>query len=128
MHLMAARDARQSTLAEISERYIPGVNENAYLPAFSVSSTVQPQSTMFLEDASYVRLKNISLGYNFNIKKVGNLKLSLNATNLLTFSKYKGIDPESSNVGGGGSDINQSIDYGAYPNSKTYTLGVDFTF
>lgn len=128
MHLMAARDARQATLAEIRERYIPGVQENTYLPAFSNSSEIQPQSTMFLEDASYVRLKNVSVGYNFKVRNIQNLKVYVSATNLLTFTNYKGIDPESSNVGGGGSDINQSLDYGSYPNSRTFTFGVDFTF
>ncbi len=128
MHLMAARDARQATLSEIKERYIPGVNENAYLPAFSETSEVHPQSTMFLEDASYVRLKNLSIGYNFKVKNITNLKVYVSGTNLLTFTKYKGIDPESSNVGGGGSDVNQSLDYGSYPNARTFTLGVDLTF
>ncbi len=128
IHLMGRRDARQVTLAEIKNRYIPGVNEDAYLPAFSPTSIVEPQSTLFLEDGGYLRLKNLSVGYNFDIKKVGMLKLSLSATNLFTITDYKGIDPEASSVGGGGSDINQSVDFGAYPNSRTYTLGVNFTF
>ncbi len=128
VHLMGQRDARQATLAEIKDRYIPGVNEDAYLPAFSNSSVIQPQSTMFLEDAGYVRLKNLSIGYNFKMRNFTNVKVYVSGTNLLTFTNYKGIDPESSNVGGGGSDINQSLDYGSYPNAKTFTLGVDFTF
>ncbi len=128
VHLRAAGDVRYATLAEIKDRYIAGVNEDAYLPAFSTSSTIEPQSTMFLDNADYVRLKNVSIAYNFNVKSVGKVKLSLNATNLLTFTKYKGLDPEASNVGGGGSDVNQSVDYGAYPNSRTYTIGVDVTF
>jgi len=128
IHLMAARDARQASLAEIKDRYIPGVNENAYLPAFSTSSLIQPQSTMFLEDGSFVRLKNLSIGYNLKLKNISNLKIYVSGTNLLTFTNYKGIDPESSNVGGGGSDVNQSLDYGSYPNSRTYTIGLDVTF
>ncbi len=128
MHLMAARDARQATLSEIKERYIPGVNEDTYLPAFSETSEVNPQSTIFLEDAGYVRLKNLSIGYNFKVRNFSNLKVYVSGTNLLTFTDYKGIDPESSNVGGSGSDINQSLDYGSYPNARTFTLGVDLTF
>ena len=128
LHLMASRDARQATLSEIKERYIPGVNETAYLPAFSTTSVLEPQSTMFLENGSYVRLKNLSIGYNLKLKNVTNMKIYVSGTNLLTFTKYKGIDPESSNVGGGGSDINQSLDYGSYPNSRTFSFGVDLTF
>jgi hypothetical protein len=54
--------------------------------------------------------------------------LSLSATNVFTLTKYKGNDPESSNVGGDGSDIRQGIDYGSYPNSKTYTVDFSITF
>ena len=128
LHLMANRDARQATLAEIKERYIPGVNENAWLPAWSISSIWEPQSTMFMENADYLRLKNISISYDFKIKKLANFRVSLSATNLFTITNYKGVDPEASNVGGGGSDIQQGIDYGPYPNSKNYTIGLNITF
>lgn len=128
LHLMGDRDARQATLAEIQERYIPGVNENAWLPAWSTSSKWEPQSTLFLENANYLRLKNISISYDFKVKKLADFRVSLSATNLFTITSYKGIDPESSNVGGSGSDIQQGIDYGAYPNSKTYTIGLNITF
>lgn len=47
---------------------------------------------------------------------------------MLTFTKYKGIDPEASNVGAGTSDLMQGVDYGAYPNSKSVTLGVNIRF
>ncbi|MDD4115849.1 MAG: SusC/RagA family protein, partial [Massilibacteroides sp.] len=100
----------------------------AYLPAWSPTSKWEPSSTLFLEDASYLRLKNLSVAYNFKVKKIGDFKVSLNATNLFTITDYKGLDPESSNIGGGGSDISQGIDYGAYPNSRTYTIGLDITF
>lgn len=128
MHLVGARDARQATLADAMDRYIPGVQENAWIPAWSPTSKWEPQSTLFLENASYLRLKNISLSYNFKVKKLADFRVSVNATNLFTITGYKGIDPEASNVGGGGSDITQGIDYGAYPNSKTFTLGLDITF
>lgn len=128
LHMMASRDARQATLSEIKDRYIPGFQEDAFLPAWSPTSKWEPSSTLFMENASYLRLKNLSVAYNFNVKKIGNFKLSLNTTNLFTITNYKGLDPESSNIGGGGSDITQGIDYGAYPNSRTYTVGLDITF
>lgn len=128
LHMMASRDARQATLSEIKDRYIPGSQEDAFLPAWSPTSKWEPSSTLFMENASYLRLKNLSVAYNFNVKKIGDFKVSLNATNLFTITNYKGLDPESSNIGGGGSDITQGIDYGAYPNSRTYTVGLDITF
>lgn len=122
MHLCAARDARQATLAEAKNIYVVGENEDAWLPAWSPTSKWEPQSTLFLENASYLRMKNLSLGYNFKVDKVGDCRLSLSATNIFTLTKYKGNDPESSNVGGDGSDIRQGIDYGSYPNSKLIPL------
>ena len=127
MHLMGDRDARYATLAEIKDRYQPG-NENAWLPAWSTSSKWEPQSTLFMENANYLRLKNLSLSYDFKVKNLADFRVSVSATNLFTITKYKGIDPESSNVGGGASDVQQGVDYGAYPNSKTYTLGLNITF
>ena len=128
LHTMGDRDARYATLSDAKDRYIPGVQENAWLPAWSNSSKWEAQSTLFMEDASYLRLKNISLSYDFKVKKLADFKVSLSATNLFTITGYKGVDPESSNVGGSGSDIMQGIDYGAYPNSRTYTLGLEITF
>lgn len=128
LHMMASRDAREATLAEVRERYIPGKQENAWLPAWSPTSKWEPQSTLFMENANYLRLKNLSVAYNFRIPKLADIRVSVNATNLFTITKYKGIDPESSNLGGSGSDIQQGVDYGAYPNARTYTLGLDITF
>lgn len=128
IYMMSSRDVRGATFAEVLDRYIPGVNEDAYLPAWSPTSTWYPVSSLWLEDGSYLRLKNISVSYDFNIKKIGDLTVSLNATNLFTLTKYKGIDPEASNVGAGASDLMQGADYGAYPNSKSVTLGVNIRF
>lgn len=128
LNTMASRDARKATLAEAKDRYIPGKQENAWLPAWSPTSKWEPQSTLFMENANYLRMKNLSVAYDFKIENVANVRVSLNATNLFTITKYKGVDPESSNLGGGGSDIQQGVDYGAYPNSRTYTVGLDITF
>jgi TonB-linked SusC/RagA family outer membrane protein len=128
--LMGDRDNRQATLEEIKDRYIPGVNETSDIPAFSKTSYIHPQSTMFMEDGSFIRLKNLSLAYNIPINainKIKNIKLFLNATNLLTFTKYQGIDVEASSVSSS-SDLTQSIDFGAYPNSKTYSVGLNVSF
>lgn len=89
-------------------------------------------STRFLEDASYLRLKNLQIGYTFNTKKLNieRLRLYLAATNLFTLTKYSGFDPEmtvSANSAGEGDRAN-GIDWGTYPACTTYTFGVNLTF
>jgi hypothetical protein len=74
-------------------------------------------------------LKNISLSYSLPttlVKSVG-VRVFVTGTNLVTLTKYKGFDPESTSVGSG-TDINQGIDYGSYPNAKTYVAGVSVQF
>lgn len=89
-------------------------------------------STRFLEDGSYLRLKNIQLGYTFKTAKWGveRLRLYLAGTNLLTFTKYSGFDPEMtvSANSANESDRANGIDWGTYPTYRTYTLGVNLTF
>ena len=122
-------DARQYILSEIKDRYIPGQNETSDIPAFSSTNVVFTQSSRFMENGNYVRLKNVSLAYNLPASVIGkgNIKIFASGVNLATFTKYKGIDPESSNVGAS-TDTAQGIDYGAYPNSKTYTVGLNLSF
>jgi len=120
-------DARQYILSEIKDRYIPGVNETSDIPAFSATNVVYTQSSRFIEDGSYIRLKNLSLSYKLpTINKLG-ISVFVSGTNLFTITDYTGIDPESSNIGSG-TDTAQGIDYGAYPNSRTYTAGVNLSF
>ena len=87
-------------------------------------------SDRFIEDASYLRLKNISLSYTFSRKIVGNagiksIKVYVSAQNLLTWTKYTGYDPEVS--ANNQSLITKGIDNGVYPNSKSVQLGVSLT-
>lgn len=72
-------------------------------------------SSVFIEDASYIRLKNIELGYTFNTAKMGvkNLRLYASGQNLLTGTDYTGLDPESTSL----------IDKGTYPQSKAFIIG-----
>lgn len=121
-------DAREATLAEIKDRYIPGVNETSDIPAFSTTNRNFTQSTRFLEKADFLRLKNVSLSYDIpksRIKNVLGVKVFVSATNLLTFTGYSGIDPEANSDAG---DLRQGIDFGSYPNAKTITGGVTLSF
>lgn len=120
-------DARQATLRDILDRYIPGKGETSDIPAFSATNKNFTQSTRFLEKADFLRLKNISLSYTLPrpIMNHAGLKVFVSATNMLTFTDYTGIDPEASSSSG---DFRQGIDYGSYPNAKTITGGVTLNF
>lgn len=88
-------------------------------------------SSRFVEDGSYVRLKSVTLTYNFNtekIKKWGIKKMSVYTTgqNLLTFTKYSGFDPEVNAFGRSATEV--GIDYGTYPQARTITLGLNVEF
>ncbi|HXJ99847.1 MAG TPA: SusC/RagA family TonB-linked outer membrane protein [Gelidibacter sp.] len=74
-------------------------------------------SDYYIERADFVKLDNVSIGYLIPGEQL-NLRLSLTATNLMTFTKYNGLDPEISN----------GIDHNFYPRPQTFVLGLNFTF
>ncbi|MDT0558450.1 TonB-dependent receptor [Ichthyenterobacterium sp. W332] len=86
-------------------------------------------SDFFVEDASYVRIQNIQVGYSLPqdvIDKIGMTKARIYAgvNNLYTFTKYKGYDPGASN----GAPIGGGIDFGFYPIPRTYLFGINLNF
>lgn len=86
-------------------------------------------SDFFVEDASFLRIQNVQLGYSLPksaIEKAGISKIRLYASvnNLYTFTKYKGYDPTANS----GDPISGGIDYGFYPNPKTYIFGINVNF
>ncbi|WP_138991307.1 TonB-dependent receptor [Larkinella sp. C7] len=88
-------------------------------------------TTKYLFDGSFVRIRNVNLAYALPQTVVSKLKLQalsvyVDATNLYTFTKYPGYDPEGSTTG---DNIARSgIDFFAYPNPRTYTIGLRVTF
>ncbi|HUM65906.1 MAG TPA: SusC/RagA family TonB-linked outer membrane protein, partial [Chitinophagaceae bacterium] len=94
-------------------------------------------SSKWVENGSFVRVKNISLGYNVPAsviakqKLVRGIKAAISVQNLLTFTDYKGYDPEvGASVGGNVNAQNQAIglDYGRYPLTPIYSLSVGINF
>lgn len=109
------------------------------VPRVTTSATANTNfSDYYVEDASYVRIQNIQLGYTLDPKisqKAGITKLRLYAgvNNLYTFTKYKGFDPGASfgptnQDGVSQSPIGAGIDYGFYPVPRTYLLGLNVNF
>ncbi len=93
-------------------------------------------SDLYIEDGSYVRLKNVQLGYNFGEKLLTKMnaqawRVYVSAENLFTFTKYTGVDPEIGALVNSNNEIesfNIGIDRGAYPPSRTFRLGTSITF
>lgn len=88
-------------------------------------------STYFIEDGSFLRVKNVSLSYNITGEKLRKLKISrlqpyLSASNLLTWTNYTGMDPEVNQFGNSGAV--QGIDWGTYPQSRSFVLGINVEF
>ena len=90
-------------------------------------------SSRYVEDGSYLRIKNISLGYNLPKKvlqkiKFENIRVYVNIQNLYTFTKYQGYDPEVGASTQDSSGLTYGVDNGRYPSPTTYSCGVNFTF
>lgn len=106
-------------------------NTNAKNPRLSINNPINV-SDRFVEDGSFLKLKNIQLGYHIpwdklGIKWINSGQVYVSGQNLLTFTKYSWYDPEVNSFGGGAS-IDQGIDYLTYPTSKSVTVGVKLEF
>ncbi|WP_097128674.1 SusC/RagA family TonB-linked outer membrane protein [Spirosoma fluviale] len=87
-------------------------------------------SSYWVEDGSFVRIRNVSLGYNFNSVLLKQLRLKglrvyVTGQNLYTFTKYPGFDPETSSEGG---SLSRGGDYLGYPSARTLIAGLNVTF
>jgi hypothetical protein len=94
-------------------------------------------SSRFIEDGSFVRVKSVSLGYEFPKQLISKLNMSrvylyVSSENLLTFTKYSGFDPEVSVYGLSSNNTEKNIapgvDYGTYPQSREFLVGLNVTF
>ena len=98
-------------------------NPGGSIPNPNGSAMNKEDSDRFIEDGSYLRLKNLQIGYSLPerwISRLGmsRLRIYLSGSNLFTVTRYTGYDPE---VGGG-------VDYGNYPQSRTFMLGLNINF
>jgi hypothetical protein len=95
-------------------------------------------NTEFIEDASYIKLRDITLGYNFNMRNVSwikNLNIYVQGQNVFTITDYTGYDPDVSYNYGKGmwnngtqNSVNRGVDDFGYPTFKTWTGGIKITF
>lgn len=110
-------------------------NTGAKYPQLDQNDQYSDQySSFYVEDGSYLRLKNLQIGYT--VPKMAwfqNIRIYLQAQNLFTLTKYTGLDPALPTISTTGSSGNQSdqamgIDYGPYPANKIFTIGINANF
>ncbi len=125
----------------VTQRYFdnhwtgPGTSDEFPRASWDASGNNTKYSTRFLEDGSYTRLKNLQIGYTIpatTLERFGfsAARIYISGTNLFTFTKYQGLDPEmtvSDNAHGQG-DSSAGLDWGTYPAATSYNLGVNLTF
>ncbi len=125
----------------VTQRYFdnhwtgPGTSNEFPRASWDASGNNTRYSTRFLEDGSYTRLKNLQIGYNISpttLERFGlsALRIYVSGTNLLTLTKFQGMDPEmttSDNARGEG-DRSVGMDWGTYPSAKSYNVGISLTF
>lgn len=119
-------DGKNQTTKVLDRWRIPGQITDVPKASFTLRN-----STYFVEDGSYLRLKNVTLSYSFDgkwMKKIGLSRLQpyFSANNLLTWTKYSGMDPEVNQYGNNGAV--QGVDYGTYPHCRSYVFGVNIEF
>lgn len=111
-----------TTFPRLGNQFAPndrGINENA-----------RGNSNRWIEDGSYLRLRNVELGYNFPAKliskaKISNARIYASAQNLFTITKYSGLDPD---VVGANPNLEPGVDNGNYPSSRIISFGLSVGF
>ena len=128
---------RSSRMRDLS--WTPGAdNSKAILPILDSSDSWggAVPSSYYVEDGSFLKLKNLVVGYTLPqdlVRKatIQNLRVYIQAENLLSIDNYTGLDPEFTNAetgAGSGADLRRGIDMGGWPTTMRLLFGVNFTF
>ena len=116
-------------LAEVADRWTPTNPSNTIQKASNATSIYTDDR--FVEDASYLKIRNIQLGYTLpipQITKEAKVRLYVSLQNFFTFTSYSGYDPEANRSGSDEtSALYQGIDNGTYPTAKTVLVGFNVT-
>lgn len=142
---IALQSPSSGTSRKLLNRWTPE-NQNSDVPAYidaktiiaanltnkiNIDPTFSNPLKRWVEDGSYTRLKNITLGYNLGNKiihaaGISSIRVFASATNLFTITNYSGYDPEVSSYNE--NDASIGVDMGNYPSAKTFTFGIDINF
>ncbi|SHI88103.1 iron complex outermembrane recepter protein [Hymenobacter daecheongensis DSM 21074] len=110
----------QSAFTPNATNFLNNVSDEQLSSGFNSTATQVLLSDYFLENASFLRMENVTLGYNIGnaLSEKANINVSFAVQNLFLITKYKGLDPE----------VSSGIDNTIYPRPRTYTLGLNFGF
>jgi len=114
----------------------PGTSNKQPIASWADAQNNTATSTRFLEDGSFVRLKNVQIGFTLpktlvSKAHIDRLRVYFSGTNLYTLTKYSGLDPEmttNNNAPPGSLDLVKNIDWGTFPTAISYNFGFELTF
>ncbi|RXK59362.1 TonB-dependent receptor [Lacibacter luteus] len=123
-----------STFTKVNLSRSGNVTAEAVAAANESSSNAAPISTRYLKNGAFLRMNNMSLGYNVNTSKLGvskwvsNLRVYVTGQNLFVITDYNGYDPEVNTDRNSGGVISYGIDYLSYPKAKSFIFGLNLSF
>lgn len=120
------------TSTVLLDRWTPD-NQDTDVPSFEGALYGQSQSSYWMQDGSYLRVKNITLGYTLpesvlSQLDISSVRLYVTGINLITITNFEGIDPEMRSGGAAGSDFGGGINISSYPAQRGLTVGMDINF
>lgn len=130
----------ENLLPEVVDRWQEGVNENSDIPRAGTSSGLfNPNSSVNVEDGSFLRLRQLSIGYDLPLNKLGlnnafeGINVYVSGNNLWLLSDFRLGDPEANNFTSGSTNnnfgsISQGFSPGVYPYATSYTVGAKIVF
>lgn len=112
---------------------LPATNilSSAAVDGVSRDASIVPNSSRWIEDGSYLKLDNLTLGYSFNVDQIAllsNVRVYITGQNLFVITNYSGLDPEVNSDVTGSGRAPFGIDYLMYPRSRTFTIGASLSF
>jgi hypothetical protein len=115
----------RNVLAGLADRWSTSNPGGQYQTSIGSSGGRLPLSDRFLEDGSFLRCKNLSVGYTFKPKGIQNMRAYISANNLFTITKYTGFDPEVGSFGN--SNTQFGVDNIVYPMQRSFLFGLQIT-
>ena len=113
--------------AEVKDRWTVNNPNGKYPRAHVLVNQNLLQSDYLIEDGSFLRIQNVTLGYTFpKVSFLRSLRIYATAQNLLTITGYSGYNPEVNSQGQ--SNLQLGVDYNAYPTARSFILGVNIGF
>ena len=113
--------------------WFAGTNEDGNFPGYYNNGAWNYFRSDYVEDGSYLKLQNITVGYNFpkkitNALKVEKLRLSATGSNLYTLTRYSWFDPDVNTGWGTAAKVGPGVDLSGYPSSRTFLLSLELNF